>query len=65
MQNDREVGVSYTCPSNIPGPGAELFLVELIDGRMHPGPKIVSRRHGQKMRNNRLIPMEQKIFATR
>jgi hypothetical protein len=33
---DREVWVNYTCSGGFPGPGAELFSVELIDGRMRP-----------------------------
>jgi hypothetical protein len=37
MQNDREVWVNYTCPGGFPGPGAELFPLELIDGRMRLG----------------------------
>jgi hypothetical protein len=44
MQNDRKVWVNYTCPSGFPGPGVELFLVGLIDGRMGLKPKTVSRR---------------------
>jgi hypothetical protein len=66
---DRKFWVNYTCPGGYPGPGAELFSVEFIDGRMRPeglkpylgGVSI----HAEKVGNNGLIPRKQTIFATR
>jgi hypothetical protein len=48
----REVGVNYTCPGSIPCPRAELFSVEVMDGKMRPGDLKLSLRgvsiHGEK-----------------
>ncbi|KAJ7906251.1 hypothetical protein B0H13DRAFT_2274157 [Mycena leptocephala] len=63
----REVWVNYTCPGGIPCPRAELFSVEVIDGRMRPGDLKLSLRgvsiHGEKMENNGIIPRKQTISA--
>lgn len=63
----REVWVNYTCPSSILCLRAELFSVEVIDGRMRPGDLQLSLRgvliHGEKMGNNGIIPRKRAISA--